>query len=256
MKMRIITLLFMLVFSAVSGSAMTALGSPDKTIVVVDEAYPPYMFGTTEQAKGLYPELIKAVFARMGAQVEIRALPWEEALKAGEEGAAAVGGIYRNDARTKIYDYSEPLFEEHLAVYVKKGKAFQFSGLSDLQGKTIGLLHGWSYGEAFDAARARYQFTVEAVHSDAENFRNLLSGKVDCVIADHVAASRVVRKENWSDRVEQLGQLAAVNKAYLAFAKSLKKETVLAAFNQALAEMKNDGSYEKLVRDFMNNASR
>ena len=186
----------LVILSVVSGTAMIAFGANDGMIVVVDENYPPYTFGTAKQANGLYPKLIEAIFARMGVEVEIQALHWEEALKAGEEGKAAVGGIYKNSARLKIHDYSEPLFEERLALYVKKGKTFHFTRLSDLQGKTIGLIHGWSYGEEFDIARTKYHFTVEEVETDVQNFKKLASGKIDCMVANQVAAARIIQKEN------------------------------------------------------------
>ena len=70
--------------------------------------------------------------------------------------------IYKNNMRLNIFDYSDPLFEEHLAVYVKKGKGFSYTRLSDLRGKSIGLVRGWSYGEDFDAAWEKFHFTNEA----------------------------------------------------------------------------------------------
>jgi polar amino acid transport system substrate-binding protein len=167
----------------------------------------------------------------MGMEVEFQTLPWEKALEEGAEGRLAVGGIYKNKARQKIYDYSEPLFEERLDVYVEKGKSFPFNRLSDLQGKTIGLNRGWSYDDPFDAARKKYHFTAEELDSNLQNFRKLLSGKIDCLVADQVAASRILHREKWSDRVESLGRPAAVNYAYLAFAKRLEKRDLLKRIN-------------------------
>ena len=119
-----------------------------------------------------------------------------------------------------------------------------------MQGKIIGLIHGWSYGEAFDIARKKYHFTVEEVETDVQNFKKLASGKIDCMIANQVAAARIIQKENWSHQFEQLNKLVAVNEAYIAFAKRLEKKNVLDRFNQALAEMKKDGSYENLIQGF------
>ncbi|MEJ2697860.1 MAG: transporter substrate-binding domain-containing protein [Candidatus Sulfobium sp.] len=240
----------MLVLFVIAGAAMRVAGADDKVVVVVDQNYPPYMYGTA-QPKGLYTELIEAVFTRMGTEVEIKALPWEEALKEGEKGKAAVGGIYKNSARLKVYDYSAPLFDGRLAVYVKKGRAFPFIRLSDLQGKVIGLNRGWSYGDAFDAARKKYHFKVEEAESNVQNFRQLVAGKIDCLVADEVAASQIMHKYNLRGQVVRLDKPAAVNEAYLAFAKRLKKKDLLERFNKVLTKMKQDGSYRKLVRDFI-----
>lgn len=241
----------MLIVCLVLGSAMTVFGANGKIVVVVDRNYPPYSYGTVKKAEGLYARLIEDVFGRMGMKVEVRALPWKQALKEGEEGKAAVGGIYKNRARLKIYDYSEPLFEERLAVYVKKGKAFNFSRLPDLKGKIIGLNSAWSYGDAFDAARKKYHFTVKEATSNSQNFRKLIAGKIDCLVADQIAASQIISKDNLTNQVEKLDKPAAINDAYLAFSKGLKKKGLLEKFNGTLEEMKKDGSYRKVVRDFI-----
>lgn len=249
--MRRIIATSLLIFCIVSGTATPVFAADEKIVVVVDKNYPPYMYGTEQHANGLYPGLIEAVFTRAGIVVEVQALPWEQALKEGAAGTAAVGGIYKNNARLEIYDYSEPLYEEQLAVYVKKGKAFQFSRLSDLQGKNIGLNQAWSYGEEFDSARNEYHFTVTEDSSNEQSFRNLVSGKTDCLIFDEVAASRIIHQENLGNDIEKLEKPAAVNYTYLVFAKRLNKHDLLDRFNHALVEIKNDGSYEQLIQDFI-----
>jgi polar amino acid transport system substrate-binding protein len=246
---RIIAVCILILFAA--GTVITASAADKKIVVVVDRHYPPYTYGTAERAKGLYTGLIEEAFTRMGREVEIRALPWKQALKEGREGRAAVGGIYKNSVRLKIYDYSRPFFEERLSVYVKRGKAFRFSRLSDLQGKVIGLNHAWSYGDEFDAARKKYHFVTEEVLSNAQNFRKLVAGKIDCLVADEIAASHIIRQEHLSDQVEKLEMPAAVNKAYLAFAKRLNKKDLLEKFNRTLEEMKKDGSYRRIVEHFI-----
>jgi len=52
----------------------------------------------------------------------------------------------------------------------------------------------------------------------------------------------------WGNAYRELRKSLAVNPAYLVFAIQLEKRRVLERFNQALAEMKKDGSYGKLVQ--------
>ena len=254
MKNILVTLL--LILCVFSGTAIPVFGADEKVIVVTDNGYPPYSFGNTEKAEGLYPRLIKTIFARMGITVNLKALPWDKAVNEGKEGNAAVIGIYKNNERLKIFDYSEPIFEERLAVYTKRGKTFDFNQLSDLKGKRIGLNRGWSYGEAFDNARKKYHFNVNESQTNEQGFHKLVRGTIDCLIADQVAASQIIRHENLSDQVERLNKLAAVNKAYVVFVKSLKKQHVLEKFNQALEEMKKDGSYRKIIQDSITSSSK
>ena len=97
----------MLVLLMVSLSSTIILAQSEKVVVAVDNGYPPYMSGTKKDVKGLYPRQIKAIFSRIGVEVDVQAMPWKRALKAGEEGRAAVGGIYKNKKRLEIYDYTQ-----------------------------------------------------------------------------------------------------------------------------------------------------
>ena len=125
----------------------------DPVNVSVDEAYPPYMYSKNNVATGLYPGIVTTIFSRIGRDASVSALPWKRALRFGEDGLGGVAGIYKNKERLTIYDYSDPLYEEKMVLYVKKGHAFAFSDIEDLRGKKVGLNFGWSYGDAIDSAR-------------------------------------------------------------------------------------------------------
>lgn len=218
--------------------------------IAVDNGNPPFMYAKDDKAAGLYPVVLEAIFAKMGVPTEISALPWKRTLALGEKGEVAIGGIYKNEERVKIYDYSAPIYSEKLVLYVEKDKSFPFSGIQDLKGKKIGTILGWSYGEAFDNARKDNLFTVDEVVSDSVNFKKLASGRVDCVIAIEMAGKKAVAEEKLEDKVIALPTPVAINDTFLVFAKSVNKGELLGQFNATLAKMKEDGSYDKLIADF------
>jgi ABC-type amino acid transport substrate-binding protein len=108
-------------------------------VIAVDSGNAPFMYEKSGQAAGLYPDLLQEAFKRMGIAASIKAYPWKRALVLGERGEAGIGGIYKTDARVKIYDYSAPLFSEKILIYVKKGSGFEFNTVNDLKGKTLGF---------------------------------------------------------------------------------------------------------------------
>lgn len=220
--------------------------------VAVDEDYPPYMYRGEAYAKGLYPRLIEAVFSRMGRETSIIPLSWKRALLLGENGEGGVAGIYMNQERLKIYDYSAALYEEKLVLYVKKGHAFAFSEIEDLRGKMVGLNFGWSYGDAIDAAKNEGVFNVDdTVTNNESNFRKLIAGRVDCLIVDELAARRIISKQELEGSVEQLDVPISVNAGYLVFSKKLDNKNFLEIFNRALNELHEDGTYKDIVESFI-----
>ncbi len=232
-------------------SFAAVLSAEERITVFVDNLYPPYMYGSPTDAKGIYPELIKTVFHRMKIMVDIKALPWKRALRKGKEGQGAIGGIYKNSKRVKLYDYSEPIFKEKLAVYVKKGKTFDFKKLSDLKGKTVGVNLGWSYGQEFDKLRDKGLFKADEARGNWANLTKLTKGRVNCVVADQLSASQIIHQENFGSEIEKLLTPASVNNAYIVFAKNLNKRDLLNKFNSALAEIIKDGTYNKMVESFV-----
>jgi polar amino acid transport system substrate-binding protein len=218
--------------------------------IAVDSGNPPFMYTQNGHAAGLYPDLLKAVFDQMGIQVQIQAYPWKRTLDMGEKGLAAVGGIYRNAERAKIYDYSEPIFREILVLYMNKKTTFAFHSISDLRAKHVGTILGWSYGRAFDEARRNQLFSAEEVPSDSMNFRKLEHGRLDCLIAIELAGREIIEKEHLRDIIVAAGEPAAINNTYLVFAKKLHQTKLLDRFNATLKAMRDNGSYERIIADF------
>ena len=98
-------------------SATRTHSSEDSLVVAVDDGYPPYMYGTRESAKGLYPRQIRAVVSRIDIDVEVQALPWKRALTAGQQATMAVGG--------EVYDFSDAIPERQSAEMDDRNAEFQ-----------------------------------------------------------------------------------------------------------------------------------
>lgn len=225
---------------------MGAAGDARPVHVAVDAAYPPYMFGN-DPAQGLYPEIIRAAFASVGISAKVIGYPWKRALTLGYEGKAAVGGIYQNLERMAVFDYSEPLYRETLRVVVKAGHAFAYRGVVDLGGKRVGVNRGWSYGEVFDSARRAGLFVVEEAADNQANLAKLMLGRLDCIIADDLSLAQIVAHMGWDGQVQALDVPAVVNSVHLVFAQRSGKAGLLDMFNQGLVNIKESGTYTRIV---------
>lgn len=225
---------------------LSATWAKADTLIVLDNANPPFMYELDGKPRGLYPLMLQAIFKRTGEPVEIRAVPWKRALVLGESGAAAIGGIYQNAERLKHFDYSAPLFEEKLIVYVHRDKAFDFQGAADLSGKNVGVIRGWSYSEAFDEAVKDGRIHRQDNTSDESNFKKLASGRLDAVIAIEQSGQRLLLHPHLENLVP-LATPLSINPTYLVFAKSAKRQALLTRFNASLRTMQEDGSLQALV---------
>lgn len=222
-------------------------GSQEPIAIGVDAAYPPYMYAAAGQPAGLYVDLIGAVFERMGLPITIEAMPWPEAVERIDRAESGLGGAYKNDVRLEKYDYSEAILEETLMVYVRSGDEFPFDGLDDLEGRLVGVNSGWSYGQAFDDARANGIITAEEAASDTTNLMKLRDGQIDAAIVDSLAAHIIITgHDDLKEAIVALPNPMATNKGYLAFNKQAGNRLLLEDFNHVLSAMKTDGSFDSV----------
>nr|WP_287410977.1 transporter substrate-binding domain-containing protein [Pseudodesulfovibrio sp.] len=237
-----------ILFIIVSFSGVVYAATPVR--VVVDAYNPPNMYLQNGHAAGLYSLLLDAIFQHMEHDVSIEAVPWKRAMDMGAQGTAGVAGIYKTPDRLLIYDYSDPIYTELLLVFVQKNKTFTFESVKDLEGKRIGVILGWSYGPKFDKARAQKTFEVEPVNRDQLNFKKLMDGRLDCVVASRESGFYEIARKKHTE-ILPLPKSLLSNPTYLAFAKHTHKKDFLMRFNAALRALKESGEYELLVKDFM-----
>ncbi len=219
-----------------------------KVIIAVDSGNPPYMYEKDGEAAGIYPALLSAVFERMGIEMVVKSYPWKRALKMGKDGEVGIGGIYQTKERLKFFDYSAPIYAERVLIYVMKNKKFTFKKLPDLAGKTIGVLRGWSYGDAFDQFRQEGNMKIKPANNDNTTFKRLVYGYVDCLFAPEHTGNQMIRRKEYLGGVVPLANPLVVKDTYLVFAKRSKKKKYLDKFNAMLKIMKADGSYDKVIQ--------
>jgi polar amino acid transport system substrate-binding protein len=222
--------------------------SAEPVLVLVDTANPPFMFLTSEgKASGIYPAIIAEAFERMGVPVKVSAVPWKRALATIAIGDAGVAGIYKTNERSEKYDFSDVLFVEKVQVIVLVGKTFPFSGIQSLQGKRLGVLRGWSYGDEFDKAKEEGLFTVEEVESDAQNLAKLKNDRLDAVLAIKESGDASMSGFGSARAFVALEPPLSEKPTFLAFSKQANNTELLKSFSNALTAMRKDGTWDKIV---------
>ena len=216
-------------------------------VIAVDAADAPFMYAADGQAAGIYPLLIAEAYRRIGQPVTIAAMPWKRALDGADNNLNGIGGLYKTAGRLEKYDYSDKLLDETLLIYVRKGHPFPFQTIADLKGRSVGVIRGWSYGDAFDDARAGGLFTVEEAAGDDQTFAMLDVGHIDCIIAIREAADATVAAHGWGPEFEPLAVPLSSTPSYVAFNKAAGKEDELHRFNDAIAAMRADGTFQRLT---------
>ncbi|MGE0086160.1 MAG: substrate-binding periplasmic protein [Desulfococcaceae bacterium] len=204
------------------------------------------------QYKGIWIDIIKAIDREMpDIDFQISLLPWKRAYKGGVEGKNAMMGMFYNEERSGIFDFSDPVLAEKVVIAVKKGKEFKFDSMEDLKDKKIGIYAGTSYGSEWQNAVDRGIFTVDEDFSNPQRLKKILADVIDGGIFNPGTAAVKMLCDNAPDMSPEdftvLEHPVLAENSYFAIAKKLNRKDLIEKFNAALRKIKESGEYQQII---------
>lgn len=218
------------------------------TLVVGTNAeFPPFEYvGDDGEPDGFDIALIKAIAEKMGMNVEVQNMEFGSLVASiGSKIDAAIAGMTVTDERMEVVDFSDNYYEAVQYVIVPKGS--DIASAADLENKTIGVQLGTTGNLIADkiegASVSSYNRALDAVN-------DLLNGRVDLVIIDKNPAETFT--EQYADELEALdGAAFDFEPEFYAIALPKGSELVQQV-NDALAQLKEDGTFDALVEEYIN----
>lgn len=153
--------------------------------------YPPY---SSEQIAGggSIVELTVRAFATQGQPVQVDFLPWARVradLHSGlYQGALA---LWPQEIREEHLIASPPLFYSQLGLFVRRSKPVQFRQISDLQGRTVGIVRGYGYPPHL----LRSGLVLEEAVDDISNLRKLQAHRFDLVLLERTVGEYLISRD-------------------------------------------------------------
>ncbi len=189
---------------------------------------------------------VKALLGLIGeaAQIDwqLQPVPWARALLMAERGQMMVFGLSRTPERNQRFNFSEPVFDNHVWMVMRRDHAVDYRKLSDLSGHTLCMARGISYGPEFEAAKGSL-FKVESADGDLKaRVRMLMAGRCDVLLSSHRSSQpwmfeRLLREQTGhSAALSVLPTPLQVDPIHFALAKSHPETPVLARLNAAIRQ--------------------
>ncbi|MBP7227935.1 MAG: basic amino acid ABC transporter substrate-binding protein [Longilinea sp.] len=224
-------------------NAYPALGV--KLVVATDATFPPFEIvdEQTKQLTGFDIELMRAVAAKAGFEVEFVNLPFDPML-AGVidcQYDAAIAAITITDERKAQMSFSSPYINAGQIVVVAADS--KITGRGDLTNKTVGAQLGTT-GEI--EARKIDGVTYKPYDTYDLAFLDLANGQIDAVIADYPTALGYIGQ---NPQIKTVGEVFTDESYGIAFCKN--KTEYIGIINQALEELKKDGTIAKLEQTWL-----
>ena len=218
-----------------------------KVRIVTDATWPPFEIvdEKTKEIQGLDIDIMKAIAADQGFEVEFVNIPFDSALAglAQCQYDAGISSITITEDRKKSFSFSDPYFEAGQLITVNV-KNTTINSLADLKGKKVGAQIGTT--GAIEANKIEgVQFTGFDTIDPA--FLAVMSKQLDAVIADNPVALGFVAQN--SDKLKTVGKVFT-DESY-GIAVCPKNADLLVKINKGLANVKAAGTIDKLTKQWI-----
>ncbi|MBO6133619.1 MAG: basic amino acid ABC transporter substrate-binding protein [Lachnospiraceae bacterium] len=221
-----------------------------KLIAGTNAAFPPFEYqGDDGNPEGFDMALIKEIGARMGLEVSIEEMEFDALIAAiGTKTDCAIAGMTVTDERKQNVDFSDSYYDAVQSVLVPIDS--EIATADDLKGKIIGSQLGTT--GSFIAAEIEgvdpreYNKALDAVN-------DLINGRIDAVIVDRNPAAVFASK--YPEQIKSL-EGAGFGFEPESYAIAIKKgnSKLVEGVNAALKEIHEDGTFDKLVEEYIGEA--
>ena len=236
------------------GSAADAemkLLQPGRLIVATEGTYPPYEMpaGDGEDVagtglRGIDIELAAALAEKLGLELVVNDVPFDEALYSAQNGKAdlVLAGLDVTQAREKYMRFSRPYAEAVQVVVVCDGSDIQEA--ADLKDKQLGVVQGT--GGFIFCTDDFGEENVTVFDDYAALIRSLRDGSVDAAVLDKAPAEEIVRGDD---------TLTILKKAYSeeSYAIGIAEDNpgLQAAVDAALSQLEADGTLQAIIERYI-----
>lgn len=270
---KVITLILVLVMAL---GIFSACGKADdkQLVMATNAAFPPYEYKDGDKIVGIDAEIAAAIAEKIGMELVIEDVDFGAVLTGVAEGKYDMGmaGITVTDERKKTMDFSDTYATGIQVIIVKDGS--EIASLDDLfdfnedgdpvalknpdikvgvQENTTGDIYSssavdaWGFNDLNEDESIKTDRVVR-YKTGAEAVSALKSDKVDCVIIDNEPAKSFVAANEGIHILEGDNEYAIEDYAICV---DKGNTELLDQINKALAELKADGTVDKIINKYI-----
>ena len=217
----------------------------DAIKIVSDTAYAPFEFKDTDQTyKGIDVDIINKVAEIKGWNIQMSYPGFDAAVNAVQAGQAdaIMAGMTKTKERENVFTMSDTYYDTKVVIATTKSN--KITKYEELSGKTVGVKNGTAAQRFLESIKDKYGFTIKTFDTGDLMNNSLSTGAVNAIMDDKPVIEYAINQ----------GQDLSINmdgEAVGSFAFGVKKgskyEYLVTEFNEALAQMKKDGSLDKII---------
>jgi len=238
-----------------SAASAPAAAATRVYVVGTDAAYAPFESQNEKgEIVGFDIDIVNAIAQKANLSVKFVNTPWEGIFNALNQGDRdlLVSSITITDERKQTMDFTEPYFDAYQLIAVKaESKVARFDDLKPLK---VGVQTGTTGDEAISKLQGKNSANIRRFESTPLALKELEAGGVDAVVADNGVVINYVAN-NTGTKFKTVSDAAFVPEHYGIPVRKGNAE-LLAKLNKGLADIKADGTYDRIHAKYLGSASK
>ena len=234
-----------------SADAAESTGSDKTWVIAMDTVFRPFEY-TDENGEfvGIDVDIIKAVAANQGFNIDIQSLGWDAAVtavQAGQADALLAGASITDQRKENGWIFSDSYYDSYQVFAVKADSGVE--SLDDLKGKTIAVKNATAGANYAEELKDKYGFKIDTYEDSPTMYQAVVLGQADACVEDKPIMADNIKTggldltivESTASEVAPYG-LAIMNK---------DNQEFLDMFNKGLQEIKDNGTYDEILNKYL-----
>ena len=216
--------------------------------MVVD--YPPFEYYPTNGTEpiGVDVDIVNALADELGLEVEIKDVPWDDALFAniGSEYDVVCSAVTITDDRLEEMLFTDAYIDNYQSIVICRDSEVNIQGFESLDGLRIAVQKGTVSDEMMMGFVEQETISIELIENEiaTDCFEKLKNGDVDAVVCDStVAEGQVTRNSDVFSEVYR--DESTVERFAIAIGKD--NTGLQIALNKALSKLQNEGAVTSII---------
>lgn len=231
--------------------AAESTGSDKTWVIAMDTVFRPFEY-TDENGEfvGIDVDIIKAVAANQGFNIEIQSLGWDAAVtavQAGQADALLAGASITKERKDSGWIFSDSYYDSYQVFAVKADSGIE--SLDDLKGKTIAVKNATAGANYAEELKDKYGFKIDTYEDSPTMYQAVVLGQADACVEDKPIMADNIKTggldltivESTASKVAPYG-FAIMNE---------DNQELLDMFNKGLQEIKDNGTYDEILNKYL-----
>ena len=232
--------------SAASGAKVAGLDVNKTYIVATDASYAPMEYMENNAVVGFSHDILDAAAKSQNVKLEFVNTPFKGLFANVDKGDSDIGlaSITINDERKQQLDFSDPYFEATQMIVTTDRNA-NIKTFADLKTRPASVQAATSGDLILQDLQGKDSQNIKRFETMPLAFKELESGGVDAVVGDSSVVAYYV-KQNPNAKLNTVVDPSFVKEHYGFAFKKGRNDGLREAINKGLAQIKTDGTYDKI----------